>query len=491
VFIYLAITHLGGAGVWVALLTLTNHAALGTTMSGGPQTLVVVTALIGFGTKAGVMPLHVWLPRAHPVAPSHISALMSGVMIKVAIYGLIRVLFEWATPAPRWAGLLLLGAGVLSAVAGVLYALVQHELKRLLAFSSVENVGIIVAALGAAVVLFADDQPQWATIAFAAALLHTVNHAVFKALLFLAAGAFGQAAGSLAFDQLGGLLRRMPWTGWAFVVGCAAIAGLPPLNGFASEWMTLQSLLHVGFSPTPVVSVAGALATAGVAATAALAVFCFVKVIGLVLLGPARSAQAAAAHERPAATRVALVVLAAACAALGALPGLVVPTLAGLAPGDVAIASGASLRLPDTGGLPAIALLVALAVVVAAVRHATSGARRAPATPAWTCGQPIEAPLAWTSAGFTKPLRLVLEAVLRPRREFELTEAPGGVEGIRYHAEVPHLFDDLMYGPAQRTALRGAAVARRLQSGSLRAYILYLLALILGLLALVRLGGLT
>jgi hydrogenase-4 component B len=491
VFIYLAITHLGGAGVWVALLTLAHHAALGTTMGGGAQTLVIVTALIGFGTKAGVMPLHVWLPRAHPVAPSHISALMSGVMIKVALYGLIRVLFEWAAPAPRWVGLVLLGAGVLSAVAGVLYALVQHELKRLLAFSSVENVGIIVAALGAAVVLFADDQPMWATIAFAAALLHTVNHAVFKALLFLAAGALSQAAGSLAFDHLGGLLRRMPWTGWAFVVGCAAIAGLPPLNGFASEWMTLQALLHVGFSPTPVVSVAGALATAGVGATAALAVFCFVKVIGLVLLGPARSAQAAEAHERPVATRVALVLLAVACVALGALPGLVVPTLAELAPGDVAIASGASLRLPDTGSLPAVPLLVALAVVVVAVRHATSGARSALATPAWTCGQPIEAPLAWTSAGFTKPLRLVLEAVLRPQREFELSEAPGGMERIRYRAEVPHLFDDLMYGPAQRAALRGAAIARRLQSGSLRAYILYLLALVLGLLALVRLGGLT
>jgi hydrogenase-4 component B len=384
----------------------------------------------------------------------------------------------------------LLGVGVVSALAGVLYALVQRELKRLLAFSSVENVGIIVAALGASVVLSADGQPLWATIAFGAALLHTLNHAAFKALLFLAAGAFGHAAGSLQLDQLGGLLRRMPWTGWSFIVGCAAIAGLPPLNGFASEWLTLQSLLHVGESATPGVSVAGTVALTGVAATAALAVFCFVKVVGLVTLGLPRTALAADAHEPPVATRVALTSLAGACLVLGAVPGLIFPTLAGLAPGELAITSRTTLALPSTGHLPTLGVLVALMVVFAIVLRLTTSARRAPATPAWASGQPIEPALAWTSAGFTKPLRLVLEVLFRPRRELELTETAGGVERVRYRAEVPHLFDDVLYAPVNRQALRGAATVRRLQSGSLRTYIMYLLGLVLALLALVRFGGL-
>ena len=223
-------------------------------------------------------------------------------MIKVALYGLIRVLFEWAAPGPQWVGLLLLGVGALSgARPASLYALVQRELKRLLAFSSVENVGIIVAALGAAIVLFAVQQPAVGHRGVRARRCCTRSTTRrSRRMLFLAAGAFGQAAGSLALDHLGGLLRRMPWTGWSFVVGCAAIAGVPPLNGFASEWLTLQSLLHVGYSPTPGVSVAGALAMVGVAATAALAVFCFVKVIGLVA---ARRAAQRAGRRRARATR--------------------------------------------------------------------------------------------------------------------------------------------------------------------------------------------
>ena len=254
VFVYLAVTHVGGAGVWISVLALAHYGALSGTgtlaaQGGGPEALVLVAALIGFGTKAGLMPLHSWLPRAHPVAPSNFSALMSGVMIKVALYGLIRVLFEWAAPVPLWAGLALLGAGLLSALGGVLYALFQHDLKRLLAFSSIENVGIVALGLGASLVFAWAGDPTWATIAFAAALLHVVNHALVKALLFLAAGSFERAVGPLDLDRLGGLLRRMPWTGGAFLVGAMAIAGLPPLNGFASEWLTLQALVHLAFGP--------------------------------------------------------------------------------------------------------------------------------------------------------------------------------------------------------------------------------------------------
>jgi hydrogenase-4 component B len=320
-------------------------------------------------------------------------------------------------------------------------------------------------------------------------LLHTANHAAFKALLFLAAGAFGQAAGSLDLDRLGGLLRRMPWTGWSFLIGCAAIAGLPPLNGFASEWLTLQSLLHVSFIDSGVFAGAGALAAAALAATAALAVFCFVKVVGLVLLGAPRTPAVAAATERPPSTRVSVVLLAAACVLLGALPGLVVPTLAGLAGGVASPVRGAGLELPGTGGLPALALLAALGAVVAGVLRWISSGRRSERSPAWVCGQPVDPSLDWTSAGFTKPLRIVLELVFRPRREFEIRERGALVQEVRYHAEVPHLFDSALYGPVQRGALRAARVARRVQSGSLATYVLYLLGLVLALLAVVRLGG--
>ncbi len=490
IFTYLAITHFGGAGVWVAMLVLAHEGALGAQLApGGPQAIVAVAAIVGFGTKAGLMPLHPWLPRAHPVAPSHMSALMSGVMLKVAIYGLVRVLFEWLGPAPLWVGLAVLALGLLSALGGVLYALVQRELKRLLAFSSIENVGIIALGLGASLVLTASDQQRWAAIAFAAALLHTLNHAVFKALLFLGAGAFGHAVGALRLDRLGGLLRTMPRTGAAFLVGCAAIAGLPVLNGFASEWLTLQALLRVAFDGSPGVALAGALAVAGLGATAALAALCFVGVAGLTLLGAPRTPQAEQAREAPAGMRASVALLAGCCVVLGLVPGLLLPTLAGLG-GAVSPPATVDLALEGTGSLPAPWIALALLTGVAALMALVARAPRARPTPAWTCGQPVVEPLAWTAAGFTKPLRLMLEALLRPRRELERREQGGVVQAIAYRSEVPLVFDTFVYGPAHRLAVRAAAGARRLQSGSLRTYVAYLLALVLALLGFARLGGL-
>jgi len=496
VFAYVAITHLGGAGVWIALLTLSAHGAIGdpealARAGGATQTLVAAAALVGFGTKAGLVPLHSWLPRAHPVAPAHLSALMSGVMVKVAIYGLIRVEFEWLGATPRWLGLTLLSVGVLSGLGGVLWALVQHDLKRLLAFHTIENVGIIALGLGASMLFARAGASAWAAIAFGAALLHVANHAIFKALLFLGAGAFERAVGSLGLDRLGGLLRRMPVTGGAFLVGSMAIAGLPPLNGFASEWLTLQALLHLALDAPVGVSLAGALALAALAATAALALMCFVKVVGLVLLGAPRRPECAAAVEAPRGMVAAMVALAALCVVIGVLPGLIVPALADLAPGspDGVLARHAGLEVPGTGSLPALGLALALLVLGGALVRARSSRSAAPA-PSWACGQPVTPALAWTSAGFTKPLRLVLEAVLRPRREIDVVHDGGLVQRISYSSEVPSLADAVLYEPAIRTGLRFAAVARRLQTGNVRTYALYLLALVIGLLALVWTGAL-
>jgi hydrogenase-4 component B len=491
VYEYLAITHVGGAGVWIAVLVLADHGALGSpgglaSAGSGIQALVAIASIVGFGTKAGLMPMHVWLPRAHPVAPTHVSALMSGVMIKVAMYGLIRALFEWIGPAPLWVGVVVLAIGGLSAVGGVVYALFQHELKRLLAFHSIENVGIIALALGAALVLADRGREELAAIAFAAAILHCLNHAVFKALLFLGAGAFERAAGTLEIDRLGGLLRRLPWTAGAFLVGAAAIAGLPPLNGFASEWLTLQSLTRVGGESAVGVALAGALALAALAATAGLALLCFAKVAGLVLLGPPRTPGAAAAREAPGTMRAATVLLAAWCVMLGVAPGLLIPSFAGIV-GDGEHPLHAGISVPGTS-LRTLGIVLTLSIVLG-VLVAARGRRSAAPAPVWACGQPVEPALLWTSSGFTKTLRLSFATVLRPERVVEVVEADGVVREVRHRARVPHLFDAL-YSPIVRAALASAALARRLQSGSLRLYVAYLAGLVLLMLMLTRAGAL-
>jgi hydrogenase-4 component B len=491
VFTYVGITHLGGAGTWIAVLLLAHAAAIGNPAAidtgSGLQIAIALAALVGMGTKAGIAPLHVWLPRTHPIAPAPVSALMSGVMIKVAIYALVRVLVDWSGVLPAWFGVLVLAAGALSALGGVVYALFQHELKRLLAFHSIENIGIIVLGIGACLLLRSAGAEEWAAFALGAALLHTLNHAVFKALLFLGAGAFERAAGGLELDRLGGLLRRMPWAGGCFLLGAAAIAGLPPLNGFASEWLTLQALLHIPAYGGVGAGIAGAVALAALAATAGLAVLCFVKVVGLVLLGEPRRERVAAAVDSPRAMLAALAALAAGCVVLGVVPGLLFGPLVSLAPWHATAPAGAGLPLPGTGSLPTPGIAIVLVVLTSALVLARGRRRAAPAL-SWACGQLVEPPLRWTSAGFTKPLRVVLEAVLRPEREIVESSTGGVLQSVAYRGHVPHLIEERLYRPAVRWSLALAAQTRRLQSGRLGVYVGYLIALVLVLLFAARVG---
>lgn len=491
VFTYVGITHLGSVGVWVAVLLVAREGAFGDadaiTRGSTVQTVVALTALVGFGTKAGVMPFHAWLPRTHPIAPAHVSALMSGVMISVGVYGLVRVLVEWLGVVPAWVGVLTLALGALSAVGGIAHALFQRDLKRTLAYSSVEHMGVILLALGASLVLRTRGEETWAAIALGAALLQTVNHAAFKALLFLAAGTFERSVGSLELDRLGGLLRRMPWTGGAFALGCAAIVALPPLNGFASEWLTLQSLLRVPASGGVADGVAGAIALGALALTAALAVLCFVQVAGLVLLGPPRRHACEEATEAPVAMRVATSSLAVLCVVLGVVPGLVLGRLVELTPWPAEAPEGLGLSLPGTGDLPTATILLLLVGATAILWHAR-GSRRAEPSPSWACGQPLSTSLRWTGAGFSKPVRLVYETVLRPERSITVTEHRGVVHRVAYEGRVPHLIDERLYGPVRRGALSAAHQARRLQSGTLGTYVAYLIGLVLVLLLAVRTG---
>ncbi len=492
VYVYLATTHLGGAGVWIALLMLAHLHAFGTSAAlaahgEAAQLVVGAFAIVGFGTKAGIMPMHSWLPRAHPIAPSHFSALMSGMMIKVAIYGLIRVLIGMPGPASLWLGFALLALGAVSSLGGVVYALVQHELKRLLAFHSVENIGIIALAIGASLVLRAEGAQLWASIALAAGLFHTMNHAVFKALLFLGAGAFSHSIGGLHLDHMGGLLEAMPWSGGAFFVGAMAIAGLPPLNGFISEWLALEALVHIA-TDTPLKSaLPGALAAAALAATAALAVLCFAKVVGLVLLGRPRTDKCARATEVPMSMTSSMIALATTCVVLGAVPGLVVNRLIGLTHGPELAQPLLGLSLPGTGTLPALELFGVLVALVALLAWMRSRGSAAPG-PVWACGQRLDPELSWTSAGFTKPLRLLLEPALRVERTVVVEDDDLIVSRVSYQSQVPHLFDTHLYRPVVKAALLLARVARRVQSGSLRTYVAYLFALVVVMLVIVDLG---
>jgi hydrogenase-4 component B len=492
VFEYVAITHIGGVGVWVAVLVLADRGALGdpaalAASGSGIATLVALAGLVGFGTKAGLVPLHSWLPRAHPLAPANVSALMSGVMVKVALYGLVRLTFDWLGGPALWMGAVLLAVGALSALAGILYALFQTDLKRLLAFSTIENVGIVALGLGAAAVFEARGDGAWAALALAGALLHALGHALVKSLLFLAAGALERAGAGLHLDRMGGLLRRMPWTGGALLVATLTIAGLPLLSGFASEWVTLQALLGLSRQDALGVALAGGLAALALGATAALAVVCFTKVAGLALLGRPRTAAAAGAGEPAAPMRAGLVALAAGCVALGIAPGLLLPSLAALAPGGGdGMPAGPGIDVAGTS-LPTLGIALSLAAAVALL---VALRRRAPArrAPVWACGQPDDPRLAWTSAAVTKPLRLALRGVLRPERRVDVVVQAGVLREVRHRGGVPHLFDSLLYAPVVRASLGGAAAARRLQSGSLRAYLAYLVGLVLLLLLLARTG---
>src|SRR6266702_1886939 len=327
--LYFVMSHIGTGCIMLGFLLLFQASggygfdgfhALGEKMPPGPRNAAFLLFLFGFGIKAGIVPLHTWLPAAHPVAPSNVSALMSGVLIKTGIYGMTRVFFDFLGPPPNWWGVTVLALGTFSAVLGVLYALMQHDLKRLLAYHSIENIGIILMGFGAALMFLHTNHSLLAALALIAGLYHTINHALFKALLFLGAGAVLHATRTREMERLGGLAKRMPQTAFFFLVGAVAISALPPLNGFVSEWLTYQSLLQ-GFGTTEsLIRLMFPLSGAMLALTGALAAACFVKAFGITFLAQPRSEHAANAHEVAPPMLLGMGLLTAACVFLGLFP---------------------------------------------------------------------------------------------------------------------------------------------------------------------------
>lgn len=443
-------------------------------------------AVAGFGTKAGFVPFHVWLPEAHPASPSHVSALMSGMMIKTGIYGLVRTLTLLGPPPPWW-GWTLLGVGAVSGVLGVLFALAQHDLKRLLAYHSVENIGIISLGLGVGLLGRSYGQPEMAFLGFAGALLHVANHAAFKGLLFLGAGAVGHAIHTLEIDRTGGLLKRMPWTGTLFLIGAAAICGLPPFNGFVSELLIYLGALRGIIALGPAGAAAGAIAVAALALIGGLAAACFAKAFGILFLGEPRSRAAADATEASWGMRLPMLALAAACVLLGLLGPLVLTGLrsavaaaAGLAPADAAVPEPATEALRGVV-LGSAALLLLLGLLILARRRLLAG-RTVRTAPTWDCGYAAPSPrMQYTASGFAQPLTSLFHFALRTGRALE---PPHGLfpQESSLSTHTPDLLRQRLYEPLFAAVGRLLSGQRWLQSGQMQLYILYIAVTLLVLL---------
>ena len=457
---------------------------------------VFVLAFFAFGSKAGMVPLHVWLPRAHPAAPSHVSALMSGVMIKLGIYGLLRVAVDFLGAGPAWWGGLLLLAGSLSALVGVLYALAENDLKRLLAYSSVENIGVIFLGLGAGMVLQSYGLHDLALAGFGAAILHTVNHACFKGLLFLGAGNVLQQTHTRNMEHMGGLVKGMPQTAALFLIGSGAAAALPPLNGFASEWMVFQTLLSGGAIPPPGGAIGTPLAIGVLALTSGLAAAAFVKAFGISFLAMPRSEPAARAREPHWSARAVMGVLAVGCVLLGlgaprVIGGLyqIVGSLAPFAATPRPVGSRAWLLAP--GGIAQVSplLLTFLFLSVVAVAVAAVRARRLEVryTDTWGCGRIGQTSrMEYTSSAFAEPLRRIFSELYRPTEDLSISVHPQSryfVHSITYTSQVTPWVEQIFYDPVMRGVRRLATQVRRLQAGSVHLYLLYVAAALLVALA--------
>ncbi|MBI4917893.1 MAG: hypothetical protein HY825_18795 [Acidobacteria bacterium] len=492
---YLVATHLGTAFL-LAMFVLLGRAAGSLDfdrmrqagLAGSPlATAVFLLAVVGFGTKAGFFGLHVWLPEAHPAAPSHVSALMSGVMIKMGIFGLILVLSLLGPPRLWWGGALV-GIGAASGVLGVLFALAQHDLKRLLAYHSVENIGIITLGLGLGVTGAAAGLPVVSFAGFAGALFHVLNHALFKGLLFLGAGAVAQATGSRNLDRQGGLLRRMPWTGGTFLVGAAAISGLPPLNGFVSEFLVYFGAFSAAVAPRGAVVVA-LVVIAALALIGGLAVACFAKAFGVVVLGEPRSTRARDAHEVGRAMRGPMALLALACVAV-ALAAPLALRLVAPAVAQVATALGVpAAEAPLVGATAAVTAVVwvFLAVIagvalLALARRLLLRGRAVTRAGTWDCGYAAPTPrMQYTASSFAQPLVDLFSPLLRTERHETVPEGPFPAPGS-FASHTADLAARAVYLPLFAGAAKALGSLRWLQHGRVQLYVLYIALTLLVLL---------
>lgn len=498
-FLYLLIAHVGAIAILLSFGVMqggswqfTFDAMRGATLAPEWAAVAFMLALFGFGAKAGIVPLHVWLPEAHPAAPSPVSALMSGVMLKTAIYGVLRVTFDLLGTPVWWWGLIALGLGLFTAFYGVIFAAIQTDMKRLLAWSSIENIGILFTGLGLAIVFHGVGMGNLAALALIASLYHCLNHALMKSLLFLGTGAVLHATGERNLGRLGGLIHRMPWVAWLTLVGCLAIAGLPPLNGFVSEWLLLQAFLFANEVPHTFVNMLLPIGGAVIALCTALAGYVMVKFFGVIFLGQPREAALASAHDAGLLEKLGMAWLALGCLLLGVLPTQVIGRLGSVSQDLLGVslpAAGAEwwLLVPlderpvSYGPLPILVLgLVIVGLTVLVVQRLYH--RRLRRGPAWDCGfERVDTRMQDTAEGFGQPIRHIFQPFFLMSRQLPapFDTAP------RYQVTVVDRVWRAGYEPISQVVRRLADLFAILQQGRIATYLLYSFVTLIVLLALV------
>jgi hydrogenase-4 component B len=511
--LYIIVAHVGAIAILLSFGVLAGIATKGSfsgytfdamrqaQIPAGWATAAFFLSFFGFSAKAGVIPLHVWLPEAHPVAPSNVSALMSGVMLKTAIYGIVRITFDIIHVFPWWWGAIVLTLGLISTVMGVLYALMQHDLKRLLAYHSVENIGIILIGIGLSMIFLSFNLPLLAALGLIAGLYHTMNHAMFKGLLFMGAGAVLHATGERSMEEMGGLIHKMPWTAALFLVGCLSIAALPPFNGFVSEWLTFQAFLLSPSLPSPIMKLLIPMGAALLALSGALAAACFVKAFGVTFLGHWRGHHNPNIHEADWTMRTGMILAAAACLGLGVLPTIFINWVDVIS--EQLVGSTLSLSASKYGWIwltplsyerasyaAPIVFVGILGVVVAVYLflHVKPGKIRRGHI--WDCGfEKINNRMQYNATSFSMPIRRIFGYMFSIRERVELSPQAGHKafpKKLNYFLSIRDRVWNWCYKPFVEGSFWAARKVGKLQQGHIRAYLIYSFITIIILLVFVR-----
>ncbi|MFH0732301.1 MAG: proton-conducting transporter membrane subunit [Candidatus Omnitrophota bacterium] len=507
--IYIVMTHIGTAFIIAAFMILHNYAhsfdffAIKSACRAMPsrvKDIVFLLFLVGFGTKAGIAPLHIWLPYAHPQAPSHISSVMSGVMIKTAIYGIIRFVIFILGVNSSWWGILVLILAVISCLVGVIYALMEHDIKRLLAYHSVENIGIILLGVGLAMFFTGLGLSYMAVFSLIAGLYHLINHAIFKGLLFLCAGSVYKATGTRDIEKLGGLIKKMPQTAAYFLIGAMAISALPPLNGFVSEWLTLQAFFLGALDVIGGSKLFLGVCAAMLALTSGLAAACFVKAFGITFLAQARSHYAANAKEVSLSMRAGMLFLALLTVVFGIAAAPAVKLLARISGGALGVdinsmsfsINNLTLAPQAAKGIylsaPLLALWLLIFVIAGFAVYAAFGKAKRVIYKTWDCGYyKLDSRNEYTATAFSKPFRVAFSFFLLPYRKTQkIRESFYHVKSFTYETHTTKIFKKYIYDPALVLVFKTARSMRRMQPGSIHVYLSYIFVTLLLLLIFMR-----
>ncbi len=506
-FLYFVMTHI--STVFIVMMFLLLYAKTGSFdfavisdsfsgLSAGVKNLVFIFGLIGFGIKAGIIPLHIWLPSAHPAAPSHVSAILSGVMIKAGIYMLIRLMFDFSANIPLWWGIAVLAIGAVSSLLGVLYALAEHDIKRLLAYSSIENIGIIFLGIGGSLVFISIGFMPLASAALAAAMFHTLNHANFKALLFLCAGSVVSVTHTRNIEEYGGLIKRMPQTALFFLIGSMAISALPPFNGFFSEWLTFQTLFYGFYSLNTAAQWAFVVASGALAFTGGLAIACFVKAFGVTFLARPRSEESNHAKEVSLPMQIGMGGLAVLTLVFGIFAGTICRVLRKVAVSvNILRQSGSAI---ETGiqtvnfqnGFSSISMpvifysLIFSLIAVSAVIYALTKKQKINRDITWNCGTDTTARMEITSTAFSRSIITIFSGILKSSKQHDIEYHDAEMRYFSKYSAVTmttkDIYKEYLYNPAHSLISRLSEYSKNIQTGNVNIYILYIFITLFGLL---------